>query len=137
MAHDFKLYPELTNNQMQFYFWDSPHAQITEDFEAKVVRVKDGDTIQVKTDFRDFEFPVRMFAINAAELDEGGNTSRDWLKQQIEGEEVTISIDPTNRVGKWGRLLGDVIHGGQSMSQLSLDTGHSIPFERSEANIWA
>ena len=45
MPHDFKLFPELTNSQMQIYYWDSPHKQITKNFMAKVLRVKDGDTI--------------------------------------------------------------------------------------------
>ena len=56
MAHDFKRYPELTNAQMGLYYFDSPHQQIAEDFWAKVIRVKDGDTIQVSCNFRDFDF---------------------------------------------------------------------------------
>ena len=126
--HDFKLFPELTNNQMQFYYWDSPHKQITEGFIADVVKVTDGDTIRVETSFRDFDFPVRLRDIDAPETDDGGLKSALWLKEQILGEEVYIQVDRTNRVEKWGRLLGDVISGGQSMSQLSLDTGHSEVF---------
>ena len=72
MAHDFKRYPELTNNQMNFYYFDSPHQQIAEDFDAKVVKVTDGDTIRVTTDFRDFDFPIRFSNIMAAETDEKG-----------------------------------------------------------------
>jgi len=51
MAHDFKKFPELTNNQMQIYYFESPHKQITEDFKARVVDVHDGDTIKVEVDF--------------------------------------------------------------------------------------
>ena len=47
MAHDFKQFPELTNSQMVMYYFQSPHKQITEPFEAKVVKVTDGDTIRV------------------------------------------------------------------------------------------
>ena len=32
MPHDFINYPELTNNQMNFYYFESPHKQITENF---------------------------------------------------------------------------------------------------------
>ena len=39
MAHDFKLFPELTNAQMDLYYFESPHRQITEDFIGKVVKV--------------------------------------------------------------------------------------------------
>jgi len=129
MAHDFKKFPELANSQMDFYYFESPHRQIIESFSAMVTRVKDGDTVQVRWTERDFEFPVRMARIAAPELNEvGGRQSRDWLAEQIEGEEVEIIINPINRVGKWGRILGDIIHLGQSMSQISMDLGYSGVF---------
>ncbi len=135
MAHDFKRFPELANSQMQFYFWDSPHKQILENFTATVTRVKDGDTVQLKWDERDFEFPLRMLGIDAPELDEGGKASKDWLTSMVEGKEVEIKINPRQRVGKWGRILGDIVFGGESMTEASLREGHSIPFER-ETNPW-
>lgn len=128
--HDFKRFPELTNNQMQFYYFDSPHKQITEGFLAKVTKVIDGDTIRVKWTERNFDFPVRFLYIAAAELDEeGGLESRKWLESQIMGEEVYIRVNPRNRVEKWGRLLGEIIMGGISMNQMSMDIGYSINFE--------
>ena len=33
MAHDFKKWPELRNSQMALYYFESPHRQITEDFD--------------------------------------------------------------------------------------------------------
>ena len=63
MAHNFKLFPELTNNQMQFYYFESPHRQIIEDFRAKVVQVTDGDTIRVKWDERKFDFPTNFSSL--------------------------------------------------------------------------
>ncbi|MHA1420356.1 MAG: thermonuclease family protein, partial [Candidatus Heimdallarchaeaceae archaeon] len=104
--HDFKKFPELTNNQIQFYYFQSPHRQILEGFMAKVVQVTDGDTIRVKWSERDFDFPVRLANINASELVEHGLASAEWLKRQIQGEEVYIQIDPDHRVGKFGRILG-------------------------------
>lgn len=127
MAHDFKSFPELTNNQMQFYYWDSPHKQITEGFMARVERVKDGDTIDVSWSERDFIFPIRMADIGAPELKEiGGIESRDWLKNRIEGKEVYVRIDPYNRVGKWGRLLGTIELGGINIGLESVLMGHSV-----------
>ena len=129
MPHDFKKFPELTNNQMQFYYFDSPHKQITEGFMAEVVKVTDGDSIRVKTDFRNFDFPIRLLGIDAPELKtEGGLESAVWLREQLLGENIYIQIDRTNRVGKFGRLIGDVILGGQSMSDLSLMLGYSEAF---------
>jgi len=127
MAHDFKRFPELTNSQMAFYYFDSPHQQIAEDFWAKVIKVIDGDTIRVTCDFRDFSFPIRFSNIMAAELNEkGGVESQSWLESQILGEEVEIIINPKNRVGKWGRLLGQVRHKGFDMGELSIINQKSI-----------
>lgn len=137
MAHDFKLWPELTNNQMQIYYFQSPHKQITEDFRARVVKVTDGDTIRVRCDFRDFSFPIRFLNTAAAEMDEkGGLESRTWLASQILGEDVDILIDSNNRVEKWGRLLGEIIHLGMNINQMSIDTGHAIPWADREKSIW-
>ncbi len=129
MAHDFKKFPELTNSQMQFYYFDSPHKQILDGFIGKVIDVHDGDTIKVMTDFRNFDFPIRMANIQAPELnEEGGIQSREHLKQMIQNQEVYIQIDRTNRVGKFGRLIGNVIFGGDSMSDMMLRDMQAIPF---------
>jgi len=79
MAHDFKRFPELTNRQMNLYYFESPHKQITQDFVAKVVKVTDGDTIRVKWEDRDFDFPIRFIDIAAPELDEIGGAKKPEL----------------------------------------------------------
>ena len=125
--HDFKKYPELTNNQMYLYYFDSPHQQITEDFDARVVKVSDGDTIRVETDFRDFSFPIRFSNIMAAETNEGGGLrSRDHLKGLIENAMVEVIIDKKNRVGKFGRLLGQVKHKGFDIGEQMLADGFAV-----------
>ena len=127
--HDFKKFPELMQNQLAEHYFDSPHKQIFEDFNARVTKVTDGDTIRVSWAGRDFDFPVRFANISAAEMnEEGGRKSRDWLADQIEGEEVTILIDPSNRVGKCGRIIGEVIHKGLNMNELSLANSQAIDF---------
>ena len=128
MGHDFKRFPELTNNQMQFYYFESPHKQIDEDFLAKVIKVTDGDTILVRWQERDFDFPVRLANIQAPELKEGGITSKKWLESKINNQEVEILINPYNRVGKWGRILGEVLFRGVNLNEESLDMQMSIPF---------
>ena len=127
MAFDFIKFPELTNSQAIIYYWDSPHKQIFEDFEAHVVKVTDGDTIRVETDFRDFLTTVRFAYIDAPEMNEGGQESKSWLENQILDKDVFIKINPNNRVGKWGRIIGEVIFGGESMSAASLREQHSVP----------
>ena len=130
MTHNFKTHPELTNSQMQLYYFESPHKQITEDFRAKVVKIHDGDTITLRTDFRDFDFPLRFLDTNAPELnEEGGHESRDWLSDKILNKEVDILIDKKNRVGKWGRLLGSVFFSGMNINKESIVMGQSTSFE--------
>ena len=129
MPHNFKLWPELTNSQMQIYYFQSPHKQIVEPFTAKVIKVTDGDTIRVLWAARDFNFPIRLAELAAPELDErGGRESHSWLENEILGEQVEV-IPTRMRVEKWGRLLANVIHLGMDMSQLSVDTGHAVSWE--------
>lgn len=137
MAHDFERFPELTNSQMELYYFDSPHKQISEDFEAEVVKVHDGDTITVRASFRDFDFPIRFIGTNAPELNEpGGKESKDWLEERIQGKKVQIIVNSKQRVGKFGRLLGDVIHGGMSMNEISIIEGKATDFDnRDEGQI--
>ena len=132
LQHDFKNFPELTNNQMQFYYFDSPHKQMVEDFTAKCVRVIDGDTIRLSIFERDFDFSLRLSKIAAPELDEvGGDRSKKWLEDEILNEYVDIILT-NQRVEKWGRLLGEVEFIGRSMNDISLDLGYSIKFEELE-----
>ncbi len=130
MPWDFKLRPELPNSQIDIYYFQSPHKQIMEDFRATVVKVHDGDTITLRTNFRDFDFPLRFLDTNAPEMNEpGGKRSREWLKGQILNEEVDILIDKAQRVGKWGRLLGKVVHMGMDINELSIMMGFATSFE--------
>ena len=130
MPHDFVRFPELTLAQMDEFYFESPHKQLMEDFRASVIRVHDGDTITVRIDDRDFDFPIRLAVINAPELSEqGGDTSRDFLKDMIEGQEVDVRIDINNKVEKWGRLLADVFFMGMSLSNLMLSMGMATAFE--------
>lgn len=131
MTHDFKNFPELTNSQMQIYYFDSPHKQILESFKAEVVKIHDGDTITLRTDFRDFDFPLRFLNIQAPELkDVGGKESQKWMEKMLYHQEVDIIVIPENRVEKWGRLLGYVQMNGIDVGEESMFRGHSIAWER-------
>ena len=127
--HNYKDFPELTNTQLETLGFTSPHQQITEDFRATVVKVHDGDTVTLKTDFRDFTFPLRLLDIDAPEMSEGGKEAREWLKGRILGEVVQILINVRNRVEKYGRLLGRVIHGGMDTGDEMLRMGLVTTFE--------
>ena len=130
MPHDFVNFPELANAQMDFYYMLSPHIQILEDFRAKVVKVHDGDTITVRWHRRNFDFPVRLLGIDAPEMNEGGGKSQKWLEGIVLNEEVDVLIDPRQRVGKWGRILGTIIHRGINLNEEAIREGRAVPFDR-------
>lgn len=130
MAHDFKRFPELVGEDLDLYYFDSPHKQIFEGFEAKVVKVHDGDTVTLRWSERDFDFPLRMINIAAPELNEkGGKASQSYLETLLLGKMVDIGIDRDNRVEKWGRLLGSISIGGVDAGESSMLQGHSKSWE--------
>lgn len=129
--YDWKRYPELTDVQLETLELMSPHPQIKGDFTATVVKVHDGDTVRVRVDWRDFDFPVRLANIDAPELSTGdrGMEARDFLQELVLGEEVEVKVNRLNRVEKWGRLLGDLWVNGISVMDALIHAGHAQPFE--------
>jgi endonuclease YncB( thermonuclease family) len=137
--HDFKEWPELRNNEMQFYYFDSPHKQLFETFEAEVVRVHDADTIIVRIPERNFDFPVRFSNSSARELKEkperdtshqlcaDGQTAQQWLESRVLGKRVTIVLTKS-RVEKFGRLFGKVFCNGMDLGEEEVHAGMSIPW---------
>jgi len=131
MMHDFKRFPELTSSQMNDFYHESPHRQIFESFEAKCVKVPDGDTIRVLWIGRNFNFPIRFVNTAAPERDEeGGKESKEWLEKQLLGKDVWVHVDPARRIGKYGRLLGKIYLDGIDMGQTSIWEGFSVPWEQ-------
>ena len=129
MVHDFKRFPELANSQMSFYYFESPHRQITQDFPAKVVKVIDGDTVKLRWIDRDFDFPMRFVDTDAWEMDtQRGRAGQKWLEKLLLNQDVDIQMS-TNRVDKWGRLLGTIIFMGMNINDLSKMEGHAVSWE--------
>lgn len=128
--HDFKEFPELTNRQLEEHRFESPHKQITESFEATVVKVHDGDTITLVAEFRDFRFPLRFLGIDAPEMNDGGETAQEWLSERILGDIVQIIINTKNRVDKFGRLLGAVFVSGINVGDEMIRLGLAVQFSK-------
>ena len=136
VPHDFIRFPELTNSQMGLYYFDSPHQQIAEDFDARVIRVVDGDTLRLEVSFRDFDFPLRISNLLAPELNEaGGVKSKARMKSLVEGKLVEVIINKANRVGKWGRLLGEVRESGFDIGQQMINEGFAISLDEEQMGI--
>jgi len=131
MPHDFLNFPELTNSQMDLYYFESPHKQITESFSATVVKVHDGDTVTLRWEERNFDFPLRISNIAAPELKEtGGKDSQSWLEDILLNEEIQIIINPNKRVEKWGRLLGTILFNGLDVGEESIFANKSTQWEQ-------
>ncbi len=126
---DFKRFPELRDNQVGTLYFASPHKQIFEGFRAKVVKVVDGDTVRLLWDQRDFDFPMRLSYIDAPEGKEG-EEAKSWLEDQVLDQEVDIEINRNNRVGKFGRLIGRILHNGLDMGTVMLQMDLVKPFNR-------
>lgn len=134
--HDYEKYPELRNAQIEVFGFESPHMQITEDFRATVVRVHDGDTVTLRTAFRNFDFPLRLLDINCPEMNEGGDEARDFVRERVLNEEVDVLINPKNRVDKYGRLLGKILHRGMDLGYELMVVGLATPFtQRKEGEL--
>jgi len=130
--HDYQNFPELTNAQMQVHSFTSPHPQITRDFLATVVKVHDGDTVTLRTDFRDFDFPLRLLDIDAPEMNAGGEVTQQWLHSKLINKDVQILIDSQQRVGKYGRLLGKIFLNGLDVGQEEIFLGLAVPFGKKD-----
>ena len=130
--HDYNNFPELTNKQLAEFGFMSPHEQITRDFVAEVIKVSDGDTVTLRVDFRDFDFPLRFLSVDAPELNTGipGEEAKNFLAEMVEGEQVIVKIDRFNRVGRYGRLLGDIVIDGIVVSDIMQQLGFALPFGR-------
>lgn len=123
VRHDYERFPELSNKQLEEFGFTSPHVQITEDFWGVVEKVTDGDTVTLLHPQRDFSFPFRLLDIDAPELSEGGEKAKSWLATRLTGQEVYVVINPRMRVGKYGRLLGKIIHRGLDVGDEMLAMG--------------
>ena len=112
------------------YYWNSPYPQIHKSFWAVVTKVHDGDTVRVKTDFRDFDFPIRFARINTPELNDGGQEAKEWTKNLLYKKEVYVQIEYDGKTGRYGRIIGDIIFLGCSVNDELVNLGLANPFER-------
>ncbi|EPK5159237.1 thermonuclease family protein [Klebsiella pneumoniae] len=90
------------------------------DLHGRVVRVLDGDTIEVlqATSERN---RIRLSGIDAPEKKQAfGQRSRQFLSSRLAQQPVTITGDETDR---YGRLLGTVWLNGQDVNALQVQNG--------------
>lgn len=97
---------------------------------AKVISVYDGDSFRADIDlgFHIWRLnePIRVAGIDAPELRgderEAGLISRDWLREQILGQEVTLKTYK-DRTGKYGRYLAEVFLDDRNIGEEMIELG--------------
>ena len=99
-------------------------------YKAKVIKVVDGDTIDVNIDlgfhFEHKDQRIRLFGLNAPEVRgkerAAGIESKLWLKSQIEDKEIEL-VSIKHKKGKYGRWLGIIKLGTRNLNQEMIDQG--------------
>jgi len=107
-------------------------------YDAKVVRVIDGDTAVLDIDLG-FKLTmqgeiVRFYGINAPEsrttnLDEKkrGMASKEFLKSILHpGDSVLLQSNLFNKRGKYGRTVGTIIANGKNINELMVSEGYAV-----------
>ncbi|HBB7252072.1 TPA: thermonuclease family protein [Escherichia coli] len=108
------------------------------EIQGKVIRVLDGDTIEVKTlpaKIVVYEVPIRVRLINidAPEKKQPfGRWSTNQLKTLLAGQSVTVSYTQTDR---YGRIIGRVFTtNGTDASRFMVQSGAAWVYERYNAD---
>ena len=98
-------------------------------YEAKVVKVIDGDTVDLDIDLG-FHIRItkriRLSFINAPEMNTDlGKRSKDFLLKSIPQESNVIIKTQLDRTDKYGRVLGEIFAPDQisSINKLMIDGG--------------
>lgn len=85
------------------------------EYRAKILDVYDGDTFTVQIDLGLDVYTIqkiRLYGINTPEVrgDEKvfGKEVRDYVKNLIEGKEVTMTTYKNDKKGKYGRYLAEI-----------------------------
>jgi micrococcal nuclease len=99
------------------------------DYNAKILRIVDGDTIEVEIDlgfYMKYKNTVRLSRINAEELrdkdvdkKEMANKAKDFLKTLLPVNTEVVVISKS--LDKYGRILGEVIIKDKNVSDLLLE----------------
>ncbi|MGN2498866.1 thermonuclease family protein [Serratia nevei] len=103
------------------------------EIQGRVIRVLDGDTIEIKTlpeKLPVYEVPVRIRLLNIDAPEKGqpfGRWSTEQLKSMVAGKAVTVIYDETDR---YGRVLGRITVNGYDVNRAMVRVGAAWVYER-------
>ena len=104
------------------------------DFNAQVVRIVDGDTIQV-IDSNGIKFKIRLLGIDTPELKQCfGYESSLSLKKIIDGKSVIIISKPEKNkpytLGRYKRIIGKIILNGKDINLEMVQKGMAWHYKK-------
>ena len=115
------------------------------EYRCKITRVVDGDTVDVDIDLGFgvwlHKERVRIYGIDTPEsrtrdLEEKryGLAAKEFVKQFVKGDKrnikstIILRTQKYDAKGKFGRILGDIIVDGASMSETMIKEHHAVPY---------
>lgn len=112
------------------------------EYDVKVLKVVDGDTVDVDIDLGFgivlTDERVRIMGIDTPESRTSdkveklfGLAAKDRLKELLGEETVLITHDDKNgedMKGKFGRVLGDFRVGGKTVTEILIEEGHAVAY---------
>lgn len=102
-------------------------------YNAKVLRVIDGDTLEIAVDagFRmTATMPLRVAHINAPEHNTpAGKDATAFVTVQLASVKNNVVVHTYKPIDKYGRYLADVFIGDHSLADLLIDAGLAVPYE--------
>jgi len=109
------------------------------DFNAKVLRIIDGDTVHVKDNMANKIYKVRLLGIDAPEKNQNyGKQSASFLKEIIEEKYIKIISTPTKNntytVDRYNRVLGKIIFENQDINHLMIEKGMAWHYKKYKNN---
>ena len=125
----------------------APLAQ-AEVYDWKITRVKDGDTVEFEAKWLPAPLKpllsLRVLGVDTPEKAprakcekeaKGGQAATDFTKKKIaEAKKIQIEIKDWDKFG--GRVLGDVIIDGQSLSKMLIDNKLARPYNGEAKKSW-
>ena len=101
-----------------------PAAEVPEEINGICTTVYDADTIKI-----DGKYKIRMVGIDAPESGTpAGISSSRYLSSLILNKTVTVKVDPLNKLGFYGRILGVVFLDGENINLLLAELGKAKLF---------
>ena len=105
---------------------------------SQVTKVIDGDTCDVILDLG-FDIyhkcRIRLFGIDTPEsrtrdLEEKkrGLLSKEYLKEKLKAEKLTVKTYKGEETGKFGRVLGDIYADGVSINQTMVEESYAVAY---------